>query len=83
MYILNKKTKNELATAIFRNDNLRKKYNDLLNYYELLSVVGIEQFRALYDFYYTNYYPCTWRPFSLRLRSTGDTVVVFSYSKCR
>ena len=46
-YILNKKTKDELAMAIFRNDNMRKKYVELLNVYELLSVVGIEQFNKL------------------------------------
>ena len=50
-YILNKKTKDALATAIFKNDNLRKKYVELLNIYELLSVVGIEGFAKLYDDY--------------------------------
>ena len=50
-YILNRKTKQELSDAIFRNDNQRKKYNELLNIYELLSVVGVERFNAIYDFY--------------------------------
>ncbi len=50
-YIMNKKTKSQLADNIFKNDNQRKKYNELLNVYELLSVVGIERIRAIYDYY--------------------------------
>lgn len=53
-YILNKKTKDELATNIFKNDNLRKKYTELLNVYELISVFGIERFNTLYDDYLEN-----------------------------
>ena len=43
-YILNKSTKEELSLQIYRNDNLRKKYMELVHIYELLSVVGIEMF---------------------------------------
>jgi hypothetical protein len=53
-YILNKKTKEELSRNILRNDNLRKKNTELLNIYELLSVIGIERFNNLYNFYTTN-----------------------------
>lgn len=53
-YILNNKTKDELATAIFKNDILRKKSLELLNVYELLNVVGIERFNTMYDFYVNN-----------------------------
>ena len=50
-YILNNKTKHQLATDIFRNDNLRKKSVELLNVYELLTVVSIERFNYIYNFY--------------------------------
>ena len=50
-YILNKKSREELATTIFRNDNMRKKYNELLNIYELLSVAGIERFNIISETY--------------------------------
>ena len=50
-YILNKKTKDELATNIFKNDNQRKKFSELLNIYELLSVVGIERFNSINNNY--------------------------------
>ena len=50
-YILNKKTKEELATNIFKNDTARKKQTELLNIYELLSVVGIEKFNNLSHIY--------------------------------
>jgi hypothetical protein len=53
-YILNKKTKDELSTCILRNDNLRKKNTELLNIYELLSVVGIERFNNILNYYTTN-----------------------------
>ena len=43
-YILNRKNKDELASTIIKNDGLRKKYLEVLNVYELLSVVGIEKF---------------------------------------
>ena len=46
-YILNKITKDKLATNILKNDISRKKYSELLNIYELLSVVGIEKFNNL------------------------------------
>ena len=39
-YILNHKTKVELANQIFKNDNNRKKFTELLNVYELLNVIG-------------------------------------------
>ena len=50
-YILNKISKEKLATEIFRTDNIRRKNVELLNVYELLSVVGIERFNVLYDYY--------------------------------
>lgn len=43
-YILNKKNKENLSDSIYRNDNNRRKYSELLHIYELLSVVGIETF---------------------------------------
>ena len=49
LYILNRKTKEELATQIYRNDTMRKKFMDILNIYELLSVVGIENFTNIYN----------------------------------
>ena len=50
-YILNKKTKKQLATDIYKNDISRKKHTELLNIYELLGVVGIEKFTNLIDLY--------------------------------
>jgi hypothetical protein len=48
-YILGKRdnksfNKNDFATLIYKKDIQRKKYNELLHLYELLSVVGIENF---------------------------------------
>ena len=48
LYINKEKSKEELATQVFRNDNLRKKYTEFLHVYELLSVVGIETFGLIY-----------------------------------
>ena len=53
-YILNKISKEKLATDIFRADHIRRKNVELLNVYELLSVVGIERFNVLYDYYNKN-----------------------------
>lgn len=53
-YILNNKTKSELASAIFRNDNLRKKHTEMLNVYELLSTFGIERINNLYNYFTQN-----------------------------
>ena len=53
-YILNRRTKEDLANTIFKNDNIRKKNVELLNVYELLSVVGIERFNELYEHFKTN-----------------------------
>jgi hypothetical protein len=50
-YILNRKSKEELANAIYKNDNERKKNVEKLNVYELLSVVGIERFNELNDYF--------------------------------
>jgi hypothetical protein len=50
-YILNRINKDKLATDIFRADHIRRKNVELLNVYELLSVVGIERFNVLYDYY--------------------------------
>lgn len=49
-YILNKKTRVEMATQIYRSDNLRKKYTELLHIDELFSVVGIEVFNTLSNY---------------------------------
>ena len=49
-YILNKKTKKEMATQIYRSTNLRKKYIELLHIDELLSVSGIEIFNKIYNY---------------------------------
>lgn len=46
-YLMKEKTKEELSAAIFRQDNTRRKYTEMLHIYELLSVVAIEGFRAL------------------------------------
>ena len=50
-YILNRKSKEELANAIYKNDNERKKNVEKLNVYELLSVVGIERFNELNEYF--------------------------------
>jgi hypothetical protein len=50
-YILNRKTKEELSTIILKNDTSRKKHTELLNIFELLSVVGIEKFNNLSQMY--------------------------------
>lgn len=50
-YILNRKTKEELSTIILKNDTQRKKHTELLNIYELLSVVGIEKYNNLSQLY--------------------------------
>tara|TARA_Y100000992_G_scaffold69024_1_gene43103 strand:- start:10758 stop:12179 length:1422 start_codon:yes stop_codon:yes gene_type:complete len=50
-YILNRFTKQQLSDKIFKNDIQRKKYNELLNIYELLSVVGIERIRDIYEYF--------------------------------
>ena len=50
-YILNRKTKEELSSNILKNDTARKKHTELLNIYELLSVVGIEKFNNLSQTY--------------------------------
>jgi len=46
-YILKRISKEELAKNIYRNDASRKKLTEMLNLYELLSVVGIELFAKL------------------------------------
>jgi len=50
-YLLSKKTKDELAQIIFRTDVQRKKHNDILQIYELLSASGIEQINNCYNLY--------------------------------
>ena len=50
LYILNKKTKAEMGKQIYRSDNLRKKYTELLHIDELFSVVGIETFNTLVNY---------------------------------
>ena len=46
-YILQKISKADMASKVYRNDNLRRKHMELLHIYELLSVVGIELFSNL------------------------------------
>jgi len=46
-YIMGEKTREQLANTLVRNDGTRKKLVELLNLYELLSVVGIESFAFL------------------------------------
>lgn len=42
-YILGNLDKKQMATQIYRRDNIRKKHTELLHLYELVNVVGIEQ----------------------------------------
>lgn len=48
-YILGEITKKELADKIYRNDIKRKRERELLNIYELLNLVGTENFNTLYN----------------------------------
>ena len=48
-YINQKRSRDELALAVYRNDIQRKKTIDILQIDELLSVVGIENFTNLYN----------------------------------
>jgi hypothetical protein len=51
-YILKKITKDDLGKIVYRKDNLRRKYAEMLHIYELLSVVGIESFTGLANHLY-------------------------------
>ena len=46
-YILNLVTKEELAKQVYQNDKLRRKNQEILHIFELLSTYGIEFFRDL------------------------------------
>ena len=46
-YIMGEKTREQLASTLLRNDGTRKKLVEILNLYELLSVIGIESFAFL------------------------------------
>jgi len=46
-YILGMKTKEQLSTCVYRNDNLRKKNTEILQIFELLSKMLIEMFVSL------------------------------------
>ena len=48
-YILKKISKDDLAKTVYRKDNLRRKYAQMLQVYEILSVVGIESFRNIHE----------------------------------
>ena len=48
-YIRNIISKNELANNIIRADNNKKKSNQILHIYELISIVSIEGFNSLYN----------------------------------
>ena len=39
-----------IFSNVYKNSNLRKKHSELLNVYELLSVVGIERFNNIYNY---------------------------------
>ena len=47
LYLNKKMTKEELATFVFRRDNLRQKYMELVHIYELVSTFAIERFREI------------------------------------
>jgi len=47
-YILGQIGKEEIGRTIYRQDTQRKKQTDILHIYELVSVVGIENFNTLY-----------------------------------
>ena len=46
-YILKEKNKDELTSAAFRNDTIRRKLFEISHIYEILSLVGIETFNYL------------------------------------
>jgi hypothetical protein len=48
-YILGQTDKAQIGTLIYKRDNKRKKEMGLLHLYELLSVVGIENFNMIYQ----------------------------------
>jgi hypothetical protein len=48
-YILNEITKKELADKVYRSDIKRKRERELLHIYELLNLVGTENFNTLYN----------------------------------
>jgi hypothetical protein len=50
-YIRNLITKDELATAIIRDDNSKRKSNQILHVYELVSIISIEGFNSIYSKY--------------------------------
>lgn len=49
LFILNKITKEELMTTVYRRDTKRKKAVELLHLYEILNAVGIDNFNALIE----------------------------------
>ena len=46
-YILQRISKEEMGKIISRKDNLRRKYTELVDIYEILSIVGIDIFRFI------------------------------------
>ena len=48
-YIIKRISKDEMATKIYRNNGLRKKYTEMINIYDLITVVGIEFFQSMID----------------------------------
>jgi len=48
-YLLKKKSINQFRDQIFRRDNQRKKYNELLHIYEFISVIGVESFNSIFN----------------------------------
>ena len=52
-YILHKISKEEMAKIIIRKDKMRRKYTELVHIFELLSIVGIDIFRGI-DEYFTS-----------------------------
>ena len=50
-YIRNLITREELASLIIKNDNIKRKSNQILHIYELVSIVSIEGFNSIYNKY--------------------------------
>jgi hypothetical protein len=48
-YILGKTSKQEIGDQVYRQDLKRKRETELIHLFELLSVVGIENFGSIYD----------------------------------
>ena len=54
LYLNKRISKEKLAAEVYRSDNLRRKYNELVHVYQLLSNVGIDAFRHIKRLMSTN-----------------------------